>query len=168
MKKIILLLLSVMLLCSCGVDKTESGEVLPKKTTSGRVGDTLEYGNIKLTLESVEKYVDNSEFKLDVAEEGKEFILLRFVAENTGDEDDHINMFYEEAYCDDVAIDSEALLFSADGDALWGDVAAGKMRKGYVAYELDENWSKLEFAYQHDMFSDDSKLTFEVLKEDIK
>ena len=67
---------------------------------------------------------------------------------NETGKDDHINMFYQEAYCDDIAIDSEALLFNHSGETIWGDVANGKKRVGYVAYELPEGWQKFEFNYK--------------------
>ena len=75
-------------------------------------------------------------------------MVLNFTVLNETGKDDHINMFYQEAYCDDIAIDSEALLFNHSGETIWGDVANGKKRVGYVAYELPEGWQKFEFNYK--------------------
>ena len=76
-------------------------------------------------------------------------------------------MFYEDSYCDDVAIDPETLLFNYSGDMIWGDVAVGKVREGCVAYELPIGWEKIEFIYDFSIISGGSNITFVGYNSDI-
>lgn len=169
MKKLVaVLLLLAMVLTGCGGTSGTVEEAQPTEVpmTAG-VGGTVAYENLKITLDKAEYYEDSSDFPLDTPAEGKKYVLLWLTAENIGTEDDFVNMFNEESYCDDTAIDPEALMFSVEGETLWGDVASGKKRAGYVAYQVAEDWQNLEFIYQPDMFSDDSKMTFVVNSEDV-
>ena len=145
-------------------ESTEPSSEESDSSTAATVGETLDYNGLKITLDSVENYVDTGDFVLDEPEEGKQFVVLNFTVSNETGKDDHINMFYQEAYCDDVAIDSEALLFNHSGETLWGDVANGKKRVGYVAYELPEEWQKFEFNYK---VNGTQKMEFIVTPEDM-
>lgn len=187
MKKLLALLMCIPLaLCfvACGEDGSvskvdppvnpSSAEIESKednksdKDVVAGVGETLDYNGLQMTLDSVKKYEDNSEYFTDDPGEGKMFVLLWITVSNTTDEDDYVNMFYEDSYCDDIGIDPAAMLVNVDGKELWGDVAAGKKAKGYVAYALDENWQTLEFYYKPEIFGDESsKMMFKVTRADM-
>ncbi len=137
------------------------GEVIAK------VGETLDYNGLKITFDSVEKYEDKTEFPIDKTKEGNIFVLLRFTVSNETSEDQYVNMFYEESYCDDAAIDPTAMLIHAEGETLWGDVAVGKKRSGYVAYEVPADWKTLEFYYSPEVFKD-TKMMFKAEASDMK
>ena len=62
-------------------------------------------------------------------------------------------MYYEDSYCDDVSVDPEFLLYNYEGNTIWGDVAAGRAREGYIAYELPIGWEKIEFTYTFSLLS---------------
>lgn len=132
-----------------------------------KVGETLDYKGIKFTLDSVSEYVDDSEFQADKPEEGKMFIMLSFTVSNETQENAYINMFNEDSYCDDISIEPK-ILFGAKGDNLWGDVASGKKRQGFVAYEVSKDWSTLEFHYKPETFSDSNKMMFKVSNSDLE
>jgi len=51
---------------------------------------------------------------------------------------------------------------------MWGDVAAGKARKGYVAFQIPNNWNEIEFQYKPIFSGQESKLIFIAKKDDIK
>ena len=136
--------------------------------STARLGETLDYQGLQLTFDSIENYVDNSGFALDKPSDGKLFIVLWFTASNTTGEDLFINMFLEDSYCDDFGIDPVSLLFNIEGAQLWGNVAAGKKSKGYVAYEVPENWETLEFQYTPEVFgSQSSKMIFIATKDNL-
>lgn len=186
MKKILLaLVLSIYMvaLASCTVDDTpvtkvddanvtdveNSSETESSNTNNiAKVGETLERGGIQFTFDYITKYVDNSEYISDTPDEGKEYILLWFTVQNTTDEDYFTNMFYEDSYCDGFSISSESLLVNADGESVWGDVAAGKAKKGYVAYQLPIEWKTIEFQYKPIFSGQESKLIFQATPEDIQ
>ena len=134
---------------------------------SAGMGETLEYKGLYITLDSVEYYADESEFPLDEADPGKQFVVLRFTASNESGQDDHINMFFEESYCDDVAIEPEIMMVNLEGENFWGDVANGRKRKGYVAYQLPDGWETLEFRYDHSLLGG-GEMIWEVSPSDIK
>lgn len=164
-KKLSLIMVAVMLtfcLFGCGFlgseDSAEQGEKVCK------VGETIKYGDLEFTFKSVDIYVDNSDWAMDKADDGKEFVILSFEAKNNGESDDYINSLNEDSYCDDSAIDPVSLLFNYDGDTIWGDIAAGRMRKGYVAYEAPIGWEKIELIYQE--FLGD-KITFVAYSSDV-
>lgn len=162
MKKTLLaiILILAMILC-CGCDGSEEQ---PKNCT---VGGSLQNDDFKITFQGIEEYVDTDEFAMDIPAKGKTFIVLKFTVEGIGDEDAYVNMFNEDSYCDDVAIDTK-MLFDYEGDEIWGDVAVGKTRNGYVAYEVDKNWEKIEFIYQWDTWDDDATMTFTAYNKDLK
>lgn len=163
MKKTFLALFLILAMLFCiGCDGEEP------TVKSCTVGGSLENGTIKMTFNSVEAYVDNDEYPMDTPAEGKMFVILKFTAENIGDEDDYINMFDETSYCDDAAIDPVSILFNYDGETIWGDVAVGKTRSGYIAYEVDQDWQKLEFIWQWDTWDDDATMTFTAYRSDLQ
>lgn len=132
------------------------------------LGDTVEYDGLKFTLDSVTEYIDTSEYATDKPDAGNIFIMLNFTVSNDSGEDKHINMFYEDSYCDDVSIDPHPILFNAPGDTIWGDIASGKKRKGYVVYQVPSNWDTLEFQYQVvSIFSSSEKAVFKVSSSDV-
>ena len=118
-----------------------------------RVGETVKCKDLEFTFLGIEKYVDDSDWALDKPAEGKEFVILKIKIKNVGAEDEYINMYYEDSYCDDVSVDPELLLYNYEGNTIWGDVAAGRAREGYIAYELPIGWEKIEFTYTFSLLS---------------
>lgn len=133
-----------------------------------KVGETLERGGIQFTFDSVARYIDDSDFLADKPDDGNEFVVLWFTVKNTTDEDYHVNMFYEDSYYNDLSVESESMLINLKGDSLWGDVAAGKGKVGYVAYQLPIDWKTIEFQYKPMFAGQESKLIFKATPEDIK
>ena len=170
MKKVLSVVLVVFMLVtclsSCGFLFADSGEEGSDQGASTcKVGESIKCGNIQFTFKNVIIYVDNSSYALDKAESGKEFVVFELEAKNIGNEKEHVNMFYEDSYCDDVAIDPESLLFNYSGDTIWGDVAAGRARNGYIAYEAPIGWGKIEFIYKP---IGGDKITFVAYTEDVE
>ena len=131
------------------------------------VGETLDYNGLQISLNAVENYAGGGEFATDTPDEGKTFVVLRFTAQNNTDADEFINMFYEDSYCNDTAIDPESLMWGVEGDEFWGDVAAGKKREGYVCYQVPNDWKQLEFYYKPTGFLNGAKMKFVVTPDDL-
>lgn len=145
-------------------DNSNSNDTPAPAPTSGtKVGESITIGSFNVSFTSVEEYVDNDEIKIDTPEDGKVFIVLRFSITNNGTDDETFNMFYEDSYCDGLAIDT-TILFNCEGDSIFGEIAAGRSRVGYIAYEVDEDWEYIEFMYEA-LFGDEA--TFIAYSSDI-
>lgn len=130
------------------------------------IGETLDYNGLKFTLDSAIQYEDTNDFPLDKADEGNIFIVMNFTVSNDTNADGYINMFNEDSYCDDVAIKPESMMAHVKGETLWGDVAQGKKRKGYIAYQVPTEWQTLEFHYSPDI-GGSAKMMFKITPKDI-
>ena len=168
MKRIFAIILAMIMAVACftGCSMSDDSGSDNSGALECGVGQTLSAGDLEFTFVGVEKYVDKSDWALDNAADGKEFIVFKIKVKNVGDEDGYINMFYEDSYCDESAIDPVSLLFNYDGDTIWGDVAVGRTREGYVAYEAPIGWEKIEFVYE-ELFGG-NKITLVAYAKDVK
>lgn len=144
----------------------------PQTTVASAVGpgNYIEGGNLKISFEMAKQYdeIQQSEYLTAKPEEGKKYLALFFEIENISSEEQNINMFYHKAYLDDYEIDQKALLVKPEGyDMLSGNLAAGKKLKGYVCYEVDPDWQKLEFTYTDGISSDSEKYDFVVTPDEL-
>ena len=98
----------------------------------------------------------------------KKYLVLFFDVENVSDEDQYVNMFYWDAYADDYEIDQETLIVKPDDyDMLSGDLAVGKKMKGYICYQVDKDWEKLEATYTDGILDSNDKYEFIVTPKDL-
>lgn len=144
----------------------------PQTTVASAVGpgNYIEGGNLKISFEMAKQYdeIQQSEYLAAKPAEGKKYLVLFFEIENISSEEQNINMFYHKAYLDDYEIDQKALLVNPEGyDMLSGNLAAGKKLKGYVCYEVDPDWQKLEFTYTDGISSDSEKYDFVVTPDEL-
>lgn len=148
---------------SANSSSTNSGANAEEKQTVAHVGDYSQGADLKITFKSAKEYTTvktKNEFAETKAEDGKKIVILNFEAENVSKEDQCVNMFYCQAYCDDMSIDQKSLIEYPDGMTMFaGDLATGKKLQGSVAYEVPENWQKIEFSYEP---LGGTKLSFEV------
>ena len=152
-------LILAVLLCSCGGGadvKTECG-----------VGESIVIDDLTVSMTKVEEYVDSSDFAPDTPDEGYMYVILNFEITNTGSEDGYFNSLYEDSYCDNKAVDT-VLLWNHSGDEAWGEVAVGRERSGYIAYELPLDWEKLEMIYSPNFWDENEKYTFTVNRSDMQ
>lgn len=144
----------------------------PQTTVPSSVGpgNYIESGNLKISFEMAKQYdeIKQSEYYTAKPEDGKKYLVLFFEVENVSSEEQDINMFYHKAYLDDYEIDQTALMVNPEGyDMLSGDLAAGKKLKGYVCYEVDLDWQKLEFTYTDGISSNAEKYDFVVTPDEL-
>lgn len=132
-------------------------------------GNFIEQGNLKISLLKAVQYDKiESDFFDAEPDDGKKYLVLFMEAENISDEDQHINIFYSEAYLDDYEIDQETLLVKPDDyDMFSGDLKPGKKLKGYLCYQVDPDWGKLEMTYTDGMFNNTFTYDFIVTPEDL-
>lgn len=153
--------------------ETEAPTEAPTQAESSAIapGSFVEHDNYKISFEMAKQYDEiqgDNEFLTATPADGKKYLVLFFEFENISDEDQYVNIYYQKAYLDDYDIDSTLLVVEPEGySTLAGDVAPGKKLKGYVAYEVDPDWQKLEFTYTDGLSADSPSYDFVVTPDDL-
>ena len=149
--------------------KGEESKGKEEGNTVAKVGQTVTGEKWAISLQSAKVFTEvASEYFKDTPEDGKVYLVLFFEVQNVSDEDDYFNYLSIESYVDGYNQSIKILMNKPDGaDSLTGDVAAGKKLKGYLAWEVSEEWTELEVSYKDNMFSDKKDATFVVTPDDI-
>lgn len=158
------------------VEKTKEKEATTTEVVAeGAVplGNFIEKGNYKFSFVDAKQYDEikdpENEFLDATPSEGKKYLVLFFEVENISSEKQNVNLFYYKAYLDDYDIDQETILVKPEGyEMLSGDLAPGKKLKGYVCYEVDPDWKKLEFTYTDGILDSDTTYDFVVTSDEVK
>lgn len=130
-------------------DNEEDGKYHP--------GDSVPFGDFKITYKSVEKYVSKNEFIQP--KDGFQYIRFHFVFKNTGDEDSYVGSF--DCYADGEKCD-EAYVDGTAGDFLLEEVSAGRKVSGCVTYEVPKGtkMKNVELEYENNSLWSDKKIIF--------
>ena len=123
-----------------------------EKVNPAKVGEYVEGDVWRISLLDAKQYnsIDDEYYSEKPEVEGNKFVVLFFEVENISNTDDYFNMFYIESYIDGYSSSTKYLINKPENyESLTGDVAAGRKLKGYVAYEVDPNWQKIEFSYKN-------------------
>ena len=151
--------------------KTEEATNVPVNVDAIKPGNYTEHDNLKFSFESAKQYSEiKSEYYTDKPGDRKVYVVLNFEVENISKEEQHLNMFYTKSYVDDYKADQKSLINvpgNDDYEMLSGDIGVGKKQKCYVAYEIDENWKKLEMTYTDGVSSNSPKYDFIVTPDDL-
>ena len=141
----------------------------PSSRPTAAVGQTVtdETWAISLTGAKVYDRIEDEYLPME-PEEGKQYLILFFDVQNVSAEDDYFNYFNFESYVDGYSSQISLLLGEVDGyDALTGNVAAGKKRKGYLAWEVDPGWQELEVAYKENSWTGEKTAAFVVTPDQL-
>lgn len=143
----------------------ESSEAEPKALPT--VGEYVQSDSWKISFLDAKQYEslsDENSLITDTPTDGKVYLILYFEGENVSGKDDHLNMFYWEAYEDGYSTDMKIILNKPDGyDQFAGDVGNGKKIKGYLAYEVSPDWKEFEISYKDGLSVENkNKITFSV------
>ena len=135
-------------------------------SVKGTIGDTLENGDMRITLTDALIYSEiNGEEFTDKPGYEKEYLIFFFNVENIDDESKYISTYNFSGYVDDEAVQTKKLFNDVDNtSALNVDLASGKKARGYVAFEINEDWKKFEIHYKENSFDEDS-IIFTVVNE---
>lgn len=118
----------------------------------------MTYKSLK-TLKKIDDYTK--------AEDGKEFVIVSFELENLTDEKQIFSsMFDLDSYFDDVKEKQTVVSYNGEQSLLSTSVEPGKKVKGYLAYQVDTSWKKLEIVYNDDILdkNGENALKFCILK----
>lgn len=115
-------------------------------------GEVAELNNVQVTLtDFVESY--GSEYNKPA--DGKVFLLAEFeIANNTDKELAISSMLSFEAYADDYKLDySLGAMIDKEGSQLDGSIAAGKKMKGWIGWEVSEDYQNVEIHFSDNVWS---------------
>ena len=117
-----------------------------ESTLRGTIDDTLSSDEIKLTLTGA--YMYDSIGEEYIPTEGKEYLLFFFEVENVSDDDKYISSYNFKGYADGISIPVKGIIKEVDGlNDLSADLVSGKKAKGFVAFEIPEDWQEFEIWY---------------------
>ena len=122
------------------------------KETFFKIGEIAELGGVQVVLTNVEES-KGSEY--NKPSDGKVFVLAEFeISNNTDNEIAISSMVSFEAYADDYALNySLTALMEKDGNQLDGTIAAGKKMKGWIGWEVPEDYKNVEVHFTDDVWS---------------
>lgn len=103
------------------------------------------------TLSKVDDYTE--------AQNGKEFLIVFFDAENVSTETENFSLLNMDYYIDDVKTPQTILGTYIDGRLQLGAAAveSGKKVEGYMAFEVSPEWRKVDISYNEDFTKKDTK-----------
>lgn len=107
--------------------------------------------DIQVTLSNYEESEGSSFYK---PSEGKVFVLAEFEIANNSDKDLAISSLLSfKAYADDYSLNySVAAMIDKSDSTLDGSVAAGKKMKGWIGYEVNADWGKVEIEFSPEVW----------------
>lgn len=117
------------------------------------VGDTVELNGVKTTLLSAEEY-PGKQYMMPT--DGNVFLVCQFEIENDSSAEINVSsMVSFNAYCDDysVSLSVTGEMLEDSWKSLDGTVAPGKKINGVIAYEIPQDWQKMEISYTPSFWS---------------
>lgn len=117
------------------------------------VGDTVELNGVKTTLLSAEEY-PGKQYMMPT--DGNVFLVCQFEIENNSSAEINVSsMVSFNAYCDDysVSLSITGEMLEDSWKSLDGTVAPGKKINGVIAYEIPQDWQKMEISYTPSFWS---------------
>ncbi|MEY8508416.1 DUF4352 domain-containing protein [Lachnospiraceae bacterium 42-17] len=129
-------------------DSTESQE----KETVFRLGEIAELNGVQVTMTD---FIESVGSEFNTPTEGNVFALAEFEITNNSDEELAISsMLSFEAYADDYALNySLTALLEKDGNQLDGTIAPGKKLKGWIGWEVAQDYQNVEIHFTDNVWS---------------
>ena len=111
----------------------------------GTIGDTLEFDDVKFTLNSANIYSSIGDNTLN---NDKEYLVFFFDVENTNDDDELITYLNFRGYFDKDELIPKFIFNKIDGISnLNKDLSSGEKTKGYIAFEVNRGWTNFNLYY---------------------
>ena len=147
-----------------GTDKAE--DIEKDETESAKdtfvIGETAEMNDVQVTMTD---YSENNGSEWNKPTDGKVYVLVEFEIQNNSDSELAISSALSfEAYVDDYSANlSLGALIENGQTQLDGSIASGKKMRGWIGYEVPDNWKKLEVHFTDNVWSS-NKFKFEITK----
>lgn len=133
---------------------SQAGEAQPQpEQTVFTVGDAVELNGVKTTLLSAEEY-PGKQYMMPT--DGNVFLVCQFEIENDSSAEINVSsMVSFNAYCDDYSVNLSVTgeMLEDSWKTLDGTVAPGKKINGVIAYEIPQDWQKMEISYTPSFWS---------------
>lgn len=143
---------------------SQAGEAQPQpEQTVFTVGDAVELNGVKTTLLSAEEY-PGKQYMMPT--DGNVFLVCQFEIENDSSAEITVSsMVSFNAYCDDYSVNLSVTgeMLEDSWKTLDGTVAPGKKINGVIAYEIPQDWQKMEISYTPSFWSGND-VQFEINK----
>lgn len=132
------------------------------KETVFRKGEIAELNGVQVTLTD---YKESTGSNFNKPADGKVFLLVEFDIVNNTDKDLAISsMLSFEAYADDYKLDySLGAMIDKEGSQLDGSIAAGKKMKGWIGWEVSQDYKNVEIHFTDNVWSS-NKFVFVIEK----
>lgn len=142
--------------------EAEEEEDGAEKETFFKKGETAELNDVQVTLTD---YQESAGSEYNRPTDGNIFLIAEFeISNNTEKELSISSMMSFEAYADDYALNyCLSALLEKDGNQLDGTIAPGKKMKGWIGWEVPEDYSNVEIHFTDSVWSND-KFIFEIVK----
>lgn len=124
---------------------TDAPAPTPAPTGPAKVGERVEQNGTALTVVSVEKKAELSQFQK--AKDGNIFIVAEVLIENAGSDKIPYNPLYFKVK-DADGFEYSATIYTGDNGLKSGDLAAGDKARGVIAVEVKEGAKGLILSYQ--------------------
>lgn len=130
---------------SAPADATMAPAATSASAQIAKVGDRVEQGGTALTVVSVERKAELSQFQK--ADAGRIYVVAEVLIENIGTEKVPYNPLYFEIK-DSEGFEYPATIFTGDNGLGSGDLAASDKARGVIAVDVKEDAKGLVLAYQ--------------------
>ncbi len=132
-------------------ENTESTEPESKETTFKK-GEIAELNGVQVTLTD---YKESSGSDFNTPTDGNVFLMAEFeIANNTEKELAISSVMSFDAYTDDYSLNySFSALMEKDGNQLDGTIAAGKKMKGWIGWEVPQDYQNVEIHFTDNVWS---------------
>lgn len=126
-------------------------DIVDEETTIyGTIDDTLNTNSFKITLidSLIYSSIGETEDTLNIPKEGKEYLVFFFDIENISNTMKGISAYNFSGYADEYSVPITYIMENIDGyEQLEAELSSNKKTKGYVAFEVDQNWKEFEIHY---------------------
>ncbi len=144
-------------------NNTESSSVEEEsKEAIFRKGEIAELNGVQVTLTD---YKESTGSEFNKPTDGNVFLMAEFeISNNTEKEMTVSSAMSFDAYADDYALNfSFSALMEKDGNQLDGTIAAGKKLKGWIGWEVPQDYKNVEIHFTDNVWSSD-KFVFVIEK----
>ncbi len=135
-------------------NSTEQSDDVKNEETVFTKGEIAELNGVQVTLTD---YKESTGSDFNKPTDGNVFLMAEFeIANNTDEELTISSVMSFDAYADDYALNfSLSALIEKEGNQLDGTIAAGKKLKGWIGWEVPQDYQNVEIHFTDNVWSND-------------
>lgn len=136
---------------STNVTDIKKDNVEKEEKTTFYVGETAELKGVQVTMTNFEESTGKDYI---IPTDGNVFVLAEFeITNNTNGEISVSSILSFEAYADDYSLNYSVSAMTLKDSQLDGTIAAGKKMKGWIGWEVPEDYEKVEIHFKDNVWS---------------